>query len=290
MLGLGLSITKGSPSGLESAAPDDLFLDTYSGAVVAFSLRKLSNDYTGDAIRIRRDGDNAETDIGFSGGELDTSAISSHCGSNDGFVVTWYDQASGYDATQSTSSKQPKIYDGTSGVITESTSGKPAMEFDKTSSQELVNTSSSMASDLNGQDQTWIEYVSGESLASFADITATNRFLGLGSNATSGIRAFQYNTTFQPSTITFATPRIEMGFLDLTTKKSIVRANGTDGTESTATDNTITVGNNFTIGSLGDQTPSFTSGEVLELIVYNSYKFSDRVAIETSINDFYSAF
>ena len=103
-------------------------LDTYSGAAAAYSLRQLRSAYTGDAVRVRRSNDNAEADIGFSNNELDTTALAAHCGSNDGFVVTWYDQASSNDATQSTTANQPKIYDGTTGVVTQD--GKPAIQFD----------------------------------------------------------------------------------------------------------------------------------------------------------------
>jgi hypothetical protein len=66
-------------------------LDTYTGAAAAYSLRKLRTAYTGSAIRVRRASDNAEQDIGFNVfGELDTVSLAAHCGSNDGFVVTWY--------------------------------------------------------------------------------------------------------------------------------------------------------------------------------------------------------
>jgi hypothetical protein len=57
-------------------------LDQLSVASTAsYSLRKLRNAYTGSAIRVRRDLDNAEADIGFTGGgELDTTALMAHVG------------------------------------------------------------------------------------------------------------------------------------------------------------------------------------------------------------------
>jgi hypothetical protein len=51
-------------------------LDLGSPSAAAYSLRKLTKQYTGSAIRIRRSGDNAEQDIGFDGAGLDNSAIS----------------------------------------------------------------------------------------------------------------------------------------------------------------------------------------------------------------------
>jgi len=80
-------------------------------------------------MRVREDSGDTEADIGFDGsGDLDTSAIATHCGSANGYVVTWYDQSgNSNNVTQSTAGSQPQIYNGTA-VITEN--GKPAVEFD----------------------------------------------------------------------------------------------------------------------------------------------------------------
>jgi len=132
---------------LVSATPDKL-LDTYSGSAFAVSVRLLDKDYTGNCMRIRRDSDDAETDIGFdSSGDLDTASIASHCGSANGYVVTWYDQSgNGNNATQSTAGSQPQIYNGTA-VITEN--GKPALDFLSTITY-LRNTSISMTQPFSG--------------------------------------------------------------------------------------------------------------------------------------------
>jgi len=121
-------------------------LDTYSGAAAAYSLRRLSSTYTGDAVEVYNGSSYA--DIGFNVfGELDTVALAAHCGSSDGFVSKWYDQAGSNDATQTTTSQMPKIYDGTTGVITEN--GKPAVYFDGDpnslhSSSSISHTNSTM--------------------------------------------------------------------------------------------------------------------------------------------------
>ena len=103
--------------------PTSGLLYDYSGAAAAYSVRQLANT-AALAMRIREDGTDTETDIGFdSNGDLDTAAIASHCGSNNGYVVTWYDQAgSQLDATQGTSGSQPQIYNGTAVIIE---NGKP---------------------------------------------------------------------------------------------------------------------------------------------------------------------
>lgn len=92
-----------------------LLLDTYT-ALAAYSLRKLRTAYSGSAIRVRRSSDNAEQDIGFSGADLDTSALETFCAAGDGYVVTWYDQVGSSDMTQSTSTAQFKIVSGGSTI------------------------------------------------------------------------------------------------------------------------------------------------------------------------------
>jgi hypothetical protein len=85
-------------------------LDTYPGAAVAYSLRLLQSDYSGNAIKVRRASDNAEQDIGFVNNELDTASLETFCSGTDGFVTTWYDQsANGNNAIQASAANQPQI-------------------------------------------------------------------------------------------------------------------------------------------------------------------------------------
>ena len=96
------------------------FLDTYSGAAAAFAFIRLRSGYLGDCIKVRKtvSGTTTELDIGFVDNELDTSAISTFCGSADGFISVKYDQSTnGNNQTQTTATKQPKIYDGASASM-----------------------------------------------------------------------------------------------------------------------------------------------------------------------------
>ncbi len=102
------------PVGILTAAATSSFvglLDTYPGAAVAYSLRKLRNGYTGACVRVRRSSDNAESDINFTGaGYIDTAALLSFCGSSNGFVTIWYDQSvNANNATQTNAIDQNKI-------------------------------------------------------------------------------------------------------------------------------------------------------------------------------------
>jgi hypothetical protein len=75
---------------------DQAFL---SGKVdIAYGMRKLKSTST-KCIRIKRVSDSVQQDIGFSGNDIDSSAITSFIGSSTGDVVTIYDQSgNGNDA------------------------------------------------------------------------------------------------------------------------------------------------------------------------------------------------
>jgi len=100
---------------------------TKSGATLGLSLTKINPSYTGNCIRIRKQSDNTETNIGFVDGELDESSINTFCSGTNCFVTTWYDQFenSGGNATQASSSLQPKIYDSSTGITRDGTELSP---------------------------------------------------------------------------------------------------------------------------------------------------------------------
>jgi hypothetical protein len=115
-----------------------LFLDMNPGASLAYSLRKLNRDYNGPLLTIRRDSDNAETDIGFFRYTLDTQAISNFVGAGSGYVKVWYDQSgNGNNMQRLTATVQPLIYSSGS-LITEGI--QPAIYF--TSSYNMSTVSS----------------------------------------------------------------------------------------------------------------------------------------------------
>lgn len=116
---------------LRAFAGTTLPLNSVSGALRAYSLRKLRAAYAGSAIRVRRSSDNAETDIGFTlSGDLDLSALTDFVGTDSGYITTWYDQSgNGSNATQTTAASQPAII--LSGVL-QTIDGKPAIKYDGT--------------------------------------------------------------------------------------------------------------------------------------------------------------
>ena len=132
-----------------------------------YSLRNLGLSYSGAVVRVRKDiTGNPEQDFTASqitNGTLsnfletlgtdahsqsvstqfeDLSDVSLICDCNsggtdeldafdalyeNGFVSKWYDQFGSNDATQTTAAEQPKIWDASTGLVTEN--GKPALDF-----------------------------------------------------------------------------------------------------------------------------------------------------------------
>lgn len=114
-----------------------VFLDSLSPAPRACcSLRKFISTAT-NAVRVRRDSDNAEQDFGFSGSSagayIDSAALLSFVGAASGFITTVYDQTGNAEhIIQATATKQPRIVNA--GVL------DPAIRFDGTSDGMAITT------------------------------------------------------------------------------------------------------------------------------------------------------
>ena len=85
-------------------------------AAAAYSLRNLSDTYTGNVVDVRRSSDDAEDS--FTAAEVADGTLEAWVGAgNDGFVSRWYDQSGNANhATQGTDARQPKIVDAGSLV------------------------------------------------------------------------------------------------------------------------------------------------------------------------------
>jgi hypothetical protein len=100
------------------------------GANVAYSLRRLRCAYVGPAIRVRSTAVGTPTaDIGFTtNGDLDTTALKTFVGANNGFVTIWYDQSgNSINVSPPAVGNQPRIVNA--GVI-ERRNGVPTIFFD----------------------------------------------------------------------------------------------------------------------------------------------------------------
>jgi hypothetical protein len=116
-------------------------LDLYPNAAVAYSLRLLRSAYTGNAIRVRRSGDNAESDFGFVNNTINLSSIQAFCiaggGTQHGFLVTWYDQSgNATNATQPIAANQVQCV--TSGVWNNTFGTNTRASFNFDGSKRLI--------------------------------------------------------------------------------------------------------------------------------------------------------
>ena len=120
-------------------------LDAVTGSAAAYSTRLVRTAYTGPCMRVRRDSDNAEQNIGFTAsGDLDTVALLAFTGAGSGFVTTWYDQSgSGRHATQGTAANQPRIVNA--GVV-QTLNGRPTLDQVTTSVRLNIPAFSGMTS------------------------------------------------------------------------------------------------------------------------------------------------
>ncbi len=247
------------------STPDKL-LDTYTGAAAAYSVRLLDKDYSGSCMRIRRDSDDSETDIGFdSSGDVDTSAISTFAGSANAYCVTWYDQSGNTNnATQSTGGSQPQIYNG-SAVITEN--GKPILRA------VGGTTTLSVTSTVPGP-----IYV-------FSVVQVLQQSLFLSGGAS--------NWIMPASSGSGSTANNSVSTISATYKNGNSYTLSTWNNNYTAFNNQslFTVDTSIALANIGFPASSaFAMYSLQELVVYDADQSSNRSGIETDINNYYSIY
>lgn len=264
---------------LASAAGFVGLLDLYPSASAAYSLRKLRSAYIGSAIRVRRSSDNTEQDIGFTAtGNLDTSSLTSFCGSGNGFVTTWYDQSgNARNATQTTAASQPQIVSSGSVLTINS---KPRIDFDGSNDSLSITSFTYSSANYNS-------FVGQRTLA--------GRILtGLGGNQynfslwSDNNYYLQANTSgYQASTTT-----------DTSTSHLLLTGLRESGGSQKIYKNGSEISSNFVALSLGQNINSigvylsnfYANCTLQEIIYYNSAQESNRTGIESNINTYYDIY
>jgi len=283
-------------------APDlsPYLLDTYTGAAVGYSLRRISFTYTGFAVKVQDNVGGATLDVGFnSNRELDTAAIAAYGGSNDVFVTTWYDQSgNSNNATQASSVVRPKIYDGTTGTVVDN-NGKPTLSF----LNDRVVLTNELFLRSNAPDAFLISLVAegteGTSNGEyFGGITSssTNFFAVYGSSNnyrwrhTNDAGTGNINTSFA-----FPSPAPVVGemsllnlYIESSTKK--MQFNGQQLTISGNTAWSSTAAYKFNLGVLGRPYAEALNLQVSEFVVWPNQSSTDLSEIQTNINNFYSIY
>ena len=251
-------------------------LDTYTGSVGAYSLRRIKTGST-QSIRVRRSSDNQETDIGFDGsGNLNTSTLLSFVGSGNGYVKTWYDQSGlGRHATQTTAARQPIIVNA--GTLYTDSEGRPRIWFFASwlSIPTTVN--------LTGESSIFIMGNGdgvGSSYSGFICYNASdNPELRLLKDGTGHVAYWNNAYVYQNASINTSTKKAYAFTISGTSTRTF--RSWSDGVEVLPTTGngyytTSGFGNatEFTIGGYV-RTSGFHNGYMNEIIVYGSNKTSD---------------
>ena len=297
------------PGLLVSPTPVPPLLDTFTGPKIAYSLRKLDSNYTGNAIRVRRSSDNSEQDIGFINNELDTASLLAFVSSGNGFVTTWYDQSGNTNnATHSTAINQPSIV--ISGVIN-TLNNKPSIKFN---GSVKLNITTNNFGQANNVPYTILTVTNMTSLPSDTATDGGSHIFGIGS-ASSGYFTtygdkigFAYNggspvtqyTSGRPSQQQLADTNVVS--LNSTQLSIYTRGSGTNTLSSnnnTPVTNTQTANpypySQATIGaSSGDNSGgagvSPLIGNISECILWHTDFNSDRIDLKNNLNSFYTIY
>ena len=257
---------------------------------------------------LRRTSDNTEQDIGFdSNGDLDTTALLAFVGTggtDNGFVVKWYDQTGNADLVQSSASNQPIIVSNGS-VVNEN--GKPTITFDYSSSNHFSaepedwgfvtssNTSIFMVMDLTqySTPRSVLYNISGDEVSS-----------GHGDTLIGMARSNSLRIGFHDKSAGSWTPTPDGFFIGVdgfAAQQNLISsiynssgaldsyANNTiEGTNSANPEGSITA-NKFYIGSNSSGTNPM-DGNMQEFIIFNSDETSNRTSIEGNINDHFDIY
>ena len=256
-----------------------LLLDTYGTNVkLGYSVRKLRNAYTGDCMRVRN-GSSVELDIGFDGsGNLDESALLTHCGSGDGFVVKWYDQSgNGGTVEQGAGAVQPQIV--SSGAVLKD-NGKPVV------------------TGLHAAGGSHMDLITPKT--DYLPSTGQHYFFSVSSISTDRVMLYRENTRFQliaQNGNSSTSTRNDPHYLSNTYRKNGISYTPTNRGEvytSFLSQHLLTIDGSLdnTISSfvLGYGASNFANYSMQEFIVYDGDKSSDESNIETAINGHYSIY
>lgn len=251
-------------------------LDLYPNSQVALSFRRLSSTYNGNCIRVRRDSDNAEQDIGFSNGIIDSASLDAFCSGTNGFITSWYDQSgNNRDATSVAFVSQPLIYAINSIFLL---NGKAAASF---SGNEILKTS---------------PFTGGPNDSTFLVCRAGGDDVIIDGDTTNNI---SYWTTFLPGNFRVYAGMIDVAAGIFSINQQHLVTSIIDGTTSTVKVDTVQVTKNvgtnirdgLTLGGLGGGSPfAPLTGSIQEIINYGTNQSSSASAIQDNINNYYGIY
>jgi hypothetical protein len=279
---------------------EPLLLDAFPNAAAAYSLRKLRSAYTGNCIEVRRSSDNALQNIGFVNNVLDTVSLLSFVGAGNGFVRTWYDQSdNGLHLTKTTNNNQPQIVSSGSVIIDE---GKPSILFDGVDDTLQNVNNIPLPSPVENNVFSVLKLTN--------EISTTNRTPYEFSNIQRTAFNIQNVTGFafigwEDSLLTSVSPSQNINHVTTKQLLNIIYLGGNASNK----DNYLAFRNSIsqTINQGGDLLSLISrssglsiggrnnglvnaAGYFQEFIIYSSNQSSNRIPIETNINDYYNIY
>jgi hypothetical protein len=274
----------------------DYLLQEYSGAVAAYSLRKLNVNYTGNCIQVRRTSPSAASqDIGFTAaGVLDTAALATFCGTGDGYVSRWYDQSdNGHYLQQTSTSAQPKIY--SNGTL--QLNSLSAIQFDGT--DDYLESHNNFGVNPNDTELVALGVGSfdvsggGDVIASSRNSTTGNNVFELLKIGTNAVRMQAWygtsNTARNSAAVTIGQQYIMAGYA-----KSGEVAIDLDGTNTTGSAQATDPNNHsqpFVVGARSYNQANPHDGYIQEVVVFsNSAVTIDHEELSDSVNEYYSSY
>lgn len=270
-----------------TSSSSSYLLDNYGGAATAYSLRKLSSTYAGFVIRVRRSSDNTEQNIGFDvNGNLDTTALLTFVGANNGFVTIWYDQSgNGINMIQTTANQQPKIV--SLGVVN-TTNSKPSIRFQNSGLYNTLTTFSapisifSVINDNPTSTGNYFIYSNANTSETYGStIGLVNNGWRIQSSGGGVITTYGLNNAQIFGSKVISTIMASNSAWDLF-------LNNTESFNSSIS------GGTFTLNSLGYRSnlggTFYSDYDLRETIVYPSDKRSSRTGINSNINSYYSIY
>lgn len=231
-------------------------------------------------MKVRRDSDNTEQDIGFVKGILDTVSLLSFVGNGNGFVRKWYDQSgNGNDCGQTNATYQPKIVNSGSVYTLNS---RPAF-LQNISSYDynyamILTTAVNAANDhslfvvgkreaknrnfylINGSFPAYMQYSDGKF---YAQVPSGSNYI-----------KFNY-------------------FADTTIVQTIWEAYQQSQVQKIYKNNvekTLTIGSQVTGSQTFTEVCYCSYGYYQEIIFYQSDEYTDRASMVANINAFYSVY
>lgn len=274
-LGLSTSINRLQPSrGGGGGGGFTGLLDTYPGATLAYSTRRLSSSYMGAALRVKRSSDSAEMDIGFVNNTLDTACLTTFLGANSGSVVIWYDQSgNSNNITPEITNQEPFIYQSGSTVTL---GGFPSLISSGVTLEQLrVNISIPQPYSFS-----LVSEISSSGSAIPLQGTDSNEFrVGPSQTFRNNIFVGNFLNNTTTTGLVVGDPMHQVGIIDGATSVNAVNSNAETGSLATTG-----------LSALEIFPPNFVIMKIMEVVVYPTNQEANRVGIQSEVNTYYSIY